>query len=160
MRFSYINMVYNKQQLDFLWTISYRKWMLSETACKANAFGMTYLGEKALWGWLYARMTKYWIAQMKQYLELILGIQSIVSLAVLALQRFMMVTRDRQVAFLCRYIGCAEKTHPSCCCDQRPCMCLCSLSWLVPTSWFCSSLFQLAFPLCSPLPSFGSTGRS
>ena len=105
--------------------------MLSETACKANAFGMTYLGEKALWGWLYARMTKYWIAQMKQYLELILGIQSIVSLAVLALQRFMMVTRDRQVAFLCRYIGCAEKTHPSCCCDQRPCMCLCSLSWLV-----------------------------
>ena len=24
--------------------------MLSETACKANAFGMTYLGEKALWG--------------------------------------------------------------------------------------------------------------
>ena len=46
---------------------------------------------------------------MKQYLELILGIQSIVSLAVLALQRFMMVTRDRQVAFLCRYIGCAEK---------------------------------------------------
>ena len=54
-------------------------------------------------------MTKYRIAQMKQYLELILGIQSIVSLAVLALQRFMMVTRDRQVAFLCRYIGCAEK---------------------------------------------------
>ena len=46
---------------------------------------------------------------MKQYLELILGIQSIVSLAVLALQRFMMVTRDRQVTFLCRYIGCAEK---------------------------------------------------
>ena len=64
MRFSYINMVYNKQQLDFLWTISYRKWMLSETACKANAFGMTYLGEKALWegeegAWLYAQMTKY-----------------------------------------------------------------------------------------------------
>ena len=24
--------------------------MLSETACKANAFGMTYLGEKALFG--------------------------------------------------------------------------------------------------------------
>ena len=46
---------------------------------------------------------------MQQCLELILGIQSIVSLAVLALQRFMMVTRDRQVAFLCRYIGCAEK---------------------------------------------------
>ena len=24
-----------------------RQWMLSETACKANAFGMTYLGEEA-----------------------------------------------------------------------------------------------------------------
>ena len=23
----------------------FRRWMLSETACKANAFGMTYLGE-------------------------------------------------------------------------------------------------------------------
>ena len=38
-----------------------------------------------------------WANETMQCLELILGIQSIVSLAVLALQRFMMVTRDRQV---------------------------------------------------------------
>jgi len=44
-----------------------RQWMFSYTACQANAFGMTYL-----------------------------GIQSIITLAVLALQRFMMVTQDRQ----------------------------------------------------------------
>ena len=64
---------------------------------------------------------------LKQCLELILGIQSIVSMAVLALQRFMMVTRDRQVAFLCRYIGCAEKHVQVVDVTKSP-MCLCSLS--------------------------------
>jgi len=44
-----------------------KRWTLSSGACQVNAFGMTYL-----------------------------GIQSIVTLSVLALQRCMMVTRDRQ----------------------------------------------------------------
>ena len=82
--------------------------MLSETACKANAFGMTYLGEKALFGERGGGVCsndKILNWEMKQCLKLILGIQSIVSLAVLALQRFMMVTRDRQVTFLRRYIS-------------------------------------------------------
>ena len=123
--------------------------MLSETACKANAFGMTYLGEKALWGWLYARMTKYRIAQMKQYLELILGIQSIVSLAVLALQRFMMVTRDRQVAFLCRYIGCAEK-HVQVVVVTKGLVCACVLCLDLCASFLNTNLANimvLQFPL-------------
>ena len=116
--------------------------MLSETACKANAFGMTYLGEKA-------RMTKYRIAQMKQYLELILGIQSIVSLAVLALQRFMMVTRDRQVAFLCRYIGCAEK-HVQVVVVTKGLVCACVLCLDLCASFLNTNLANimvLQFPL-------------
>ena len=73
---------------------------------------------------------------MKQCLEQILGIQSIVSLAVLALQRFMMVTRDRQVAILCRYIGCAEK-HVQVVVVTKGLVCACVLCLDLCTSFLC-----------------------
>ena len=86
---------------------------------------------------------------MKQCLELILGIQSIVSLAVLALQRFMMVTRDRQVAFLCRYIGCAEK-HVQVVVVTKGLVCACVLCLDLCASFLNTNLANimvLQFPL-------------
>ena len=54
------------------------KWSFSETICSLNALGMTYLGKN----WTLSRpLTSH------------PGIQSIVTLTVLALQRYMMVTR-------------------------------------------------------------------
>ena len=86
---------------------------------------------------------------MQQCLELILGIQSIVSLAVLALQRFMMVTRDRQVAFLCRYIGCAEK-HVQVVVVTKDLVCACVLCLYLCASFLNTNLANimvLQFPL-------------
>jgi c-opsin len=64
-----------------------RKWSLSAGACQANAFGMTYLG-----GPYY----QYPIICKSTCNFCFAGIQSIVTLSVLALQRYMMVTKDRQ----------------------------------------------------------------